>query len=292
MPAPQANRRLHHGEVIGDFAAVGVLAATDILIRQDVNDGSVGTLVMMAGIAGGGALGWLLTEKYTVDAGAARSTTIGLLAGTANAALLIRPSENYDPEDVIALLFFGSAIGAGGGFAYGQAADLTPGQATFLGNTVLLGSATAMIAAITGSRNGQYDNWENGTLALGLDAGLVAGALIAPKLDWSARRARVVLASTMIGALIGGMLPGLVTKREDGEDYNGDLIAGCMTAGLWAGFGLGIAVTRDSSPDPKYLKPPSVPGAPTGAPATARSTSYAPYVGDHGQIGLMAAGTW
>lgn len=69
-----------------------------------------------------------------------------------------------------ALLFFGSALGAGGGFIYGQLADLTPDQATFLGNAVLLGTATAALVGIAGSKNGDYDNWENGTLAVGLDA--------------------------------------------------------------------------------------------------------------------------
>jgi hypothetical protein len=284
MPPPP--RRLHNGEVIVDFATVGALASIDILLRQNVDDGAAGTLIMLAGIGGGGALGWLLTERYTVDAGAAHATTLGLLAGAANGALLIRPSESYDAEDVIGLLFLGSALGSAGGFAYGQAADLTAGQSMFLGNTVLLGTATAALIGITGSRNGSFDNWENGMLALGLDAGLVGGALIAPRLDWSPRRARLVLAATALGALVGGMLPSLVTKRDEGESYNGDLIAGAMTAGLWGGFGLGIMMTRDTAPDPKYGNPRR-PAAPT-----AGGTSYLPFVGEHRQIGLMAGGTW
>jgi hypothetical protein len=285
-PYPPPSRRLHNGEVIADFAAVGALASIDILVRQNVDNGGAGTLIMLAGIGGGGALGWLLTEKYTVDAGAAHSTTIGLLAGTANAALLIRPSESYDAEDVIGLLFLGSAVGAGGGFAYGQAADLTSGQSIFLGNTVLLGTATAALVGITGSRNGQYDNWENAALALGIDVGLIGGALIAPRLDWSPYRARIVFAATAIGALVGGMLPSLITKRSDDESYNGDLITGAMTAGLWGGFGLGVMMTRDKAPDAKYMNPRA------SAAPTARSTSYLPFVGEHGQIGLMAGGTW
>lgn len=286
-PPPFRRTRLHNGEVIAGFAGVGALAAIDILLRQDIDNGGAGTLVMMAGVAGGGSLGWLLTEKYPVDAGAAHATTIGLLAGTANGALLIRPTEAYDAEDVMGLLFLGSAIGAGAGFAYGQAADLTPGQATFIGNTVLLGLSTAALIGITGSRNGEYNNWENGTLAIGLDAGILAGALVAPSLDWSPRRAKTVLAATAIGALLGGALPGLITKREEGEDYDGDIIAGSMTAGLWAGFGLGILMTRDIQPDPKYGNS----GAAAGA-KKASTTSYLPFVGDQRQIGLMAGGTW
>jgi hypothetical protein len=271
--------------VIADFAAVGALASIDILIRQDVDNGGAGTLIMLAGVGGGGALGWLLTDRYTVDAAAAHATTLGLLAGAANGALLIRPAESYDAADVMGLLFLGSAIGAGAGFAYGQAADLTSGQTMFLGNAVLLGTATASLVAITGSRNGTFDNWENGSLALGLDAGILAGALIAPSLDWSPGRARTVFAATALGALVGGMIPSLATRREDGEDFNGDLITGAMTAGLWAGFGLGILMTRDTPPDPKYGNP----GKPAGPGSM---TSYVPFVGDRGQVGLMAGGTW
>jgi hypothetical protein len=277
---------LHSGEVIADFAAVGTLAAVDIIVRQDVNNGGAGTLLLVGGLLGGGAAGWLLSEKYTVDEGAARATTIGLIAGLANGALLIEPTGWKEPSSILSLLFFGSAIGAGGGFIYGQAADLTGAQATFIGNITVLGGATAALGAIAGSRDGKFGSWENGTLAVGLDAGLVAGALIAPHLDWSPRRSRVVFAASGVGALVGGMVAGLATgKKNDAGDTerNGDVVAAFMTAGMWSGFGLGIMMTKDSAPDPKFNKP---------ATASATSaTSYAPWVAD-GQMGVMAVGTW
>jgi hypothetical protein len=281
--------RVHDGEVIADFAVVGTLAAVDIMLRQDVNDGSLGTVILLGGVFGGGAGGYLLTQKYEVDAGAAHATTIGLVAGAANGAFLIKPmlEPDYDAEDVVGLLFLGSAVGATAGFAYGQAADLTEGQATFIGNAVLLGTSTAALTAVLGSRNGQYNDWENGTLALGLDAGILGGALVAPHLDWSRKRSRVVMAGTVLGALAGGMVAGLTTekKREmmSGDDaYNGNVIAGCMTAGLWAGFGLGILMTRDYAPDAS---------ARSKAPAKSTPTSVTPYVGDQA-MGIMAGGTW
>jgi hypothetical protein len=285
---PTGGGRIHNGEVIADFAAVGALAGVDILLRQDIDDGSLGTFVLLGGVFGGGAAGYLLTEKYEVDGGAAHATTIGLVAGAANGALLIKPllAPDYDAEDVMGLLFVGSALGAGAGFVYGQGADLTEGQSTFLGNAVLLGTSTAALTAILGSRNGTYDNWENGTLAIGLDAGLVGGALIAPHLDWSKKRARVVMAGTVLGALTGGMIAGMTTKKRDGDgDYNGNVVAGFMTAGLWGGFGLGLLMTRDSDPDPKFIdRGPA-------SPAKGSSTSFAPFVGERA-MGLTAAGTW
>jgi len=206
-----------------------------------------------------------------------------LLVGVANGALLIQPTDWTDADQVLGLLLVGSAVGTAAGFAYGQSAKLTSGQSTFVGNVALLGSATAAFSAIAGSRDGRYGGWEDGTLALGLDVGVLGGALIAPNLDWSPRRAKVVFASTAVGALLGGLLVGLITKPKNGDssDADGDLVAGCMTAGMWGGFGLGILITRDAAPDFRFSRP---------APGTA--VTLAPYAGDRGQVGMMAGGSW
>ena len=236
---------------------------------------------MAAGVLGGGATGWLLTEKLDVDRGAARTTTLGLLVGAANGALLIQPTDWTDADQVLGLLLLGSAVGTAGGFAYGQSTDLTSGQSTFVGTLALLGSSTAAFTAIAGSRDGEFGGWEDGALALGLDAGVLGGALIAPSLDWSPYRAKLVLASTTIGAFVGGLAVGLITKRNNGDSSNGDLVAGCMTAGMWGGFGLGIVMTRDAEPDLRFRKTPRGAGL-----------VVAPFAGDRGEVGVMAGGSW
>jgi hypothetical protein len=105
-------------------------------------------------------------------------------------------------------------------------------------------------------------------------------------LDWSPRRAKVVMASTAVGALVGGMLAGLTTKSKDGSsgDANGDVVAACMTAGMWGGFGLGIVMTKNDAPDPKVSQP-------TRAAATA-PTTFAPWLSRDGQLGVMAGGSF
>ena len=45
---------------------------------------------------------------------------LGLLVGAANGALLIQPTGWTDGDQVLGLLAVGGAIGAAGGFAYGQ----------------------------------------------------------------------------------------------------------------------------------------------------------------------------
>jgi hypothetical protein len=286
-PAPASGdpafRHSHtgNGEVIVDLAAIGALAAIDLLVRQDATDGSAGAFLFFAGLAGGGAAGWLLTEAYPADAGAAHATSLGLLVGTANGALLIQPTRWDDRDQVLGLLLLGGAAGTAGGFVYGQAAELTSGQATFIGNLALLGSATAAFAAVSGSRDGKFGGWEDGTLALGLDAGVLGGALIAPRVDWSPRRSKVVLASTAIGALVGGVVSSLITSSRNSDSANGDLVAGCMTGGMWGGFGLGILTTQGAEPDGRFSRP-------TGG----STVTVAPFAGDRGQLGMMAAGSW
>jgi hypothetical protein len=276
--------RLHDGEVIGDFVVVGTLGAISLLDRQNADDGNVVTAALIAGVAGGGGIGYMLTQKFEVDAGSAHATTLGLNLGIANAALLIEPTGWDHSESILNLLFVGSAAGATGGFLYGHYAKLTAGQSTFVANMTLLGTATAALGAITASRDGEFGGGENGALAVGLDGGAIAGAVIAPNLDWSPRRGRLVLAGTVIGAFAGGMLAGLVTKPDDGEsrEDNGDVVAGAMTAGMWGGFALGILMTKDDNPD-------------TGGTVrtrTAASSTFSPWFGRDGHVGLMAAGAF
>jgi hypothetical protein len=246
---------------------------------------------VLGGLAGGGAVGYLLTSKYPVDTSAARLTTLGMSLGIANGALMIEPSGWSRSESVLNFLFWGGAIGAGGGFAYGQAADLNAGQAMFVANVTLLGTATAALGAISGSRDGEFGNAENTALLIGMNGGAVTGAIIAPHLDWSSHRANMAVAGSLIGGLVGGMLSGLLTQNENGEttDANGDVVAATMTAGMWGGFGLAILMTRENSPAPakiterKSLKR----GAMTGS-----ASSFAPWIGQRGTLGLMAGGSF
>lgn len=281
------HNHFHDGEVIADFAAVGTLAAIDIVARQDLGNNGAPTLIIFGGVIGGGALGYMLTDKWGADAGSARATTLGLLLGISNGALLVEPTGYDKGSSVMSLLVAGSAIGATGGYVYGRATHLTGGQSTFIANMAMLGTATAAFGAISGSSDGQFGDWESGTLAIGMNGGAVAGAAIAPSLDWSAHRANIVFAATGLGALLGGMASGLITKPSNGgsTDANGDVVAASMTAGLWAGFGLGIMMTKDYAPDPRFSKSDK-------APPTASKSQLVPWVSANGTLGLMTGGTF
>jgi hypothetical protein len=113
--------------------------------------------------------------------------------------------------------------------------------------------------------------------------------VVAPALDWSPHRAKIVLAGTLVGAFVGGMMGGLLAPVRQGETRsdNGDIVAASMTAGLWGGFGLGVMMTRDSAPDPRFAQP-SAPATPTAA----ATTSFVPWIGQQGQLGVMAGGAF
>ncbi|MEO8845459.1 MAG: hypothetical protein ABI591_24385 [Kofleriaceae bacterium] len=285
---PTQASHFHDGEVIADFATVGVLAAVDLAVRQDITDGNGISLLIAGGVAGGGGVGYLLTQKFHVTAGAAHSTTIGLMLGISNGALLIQPANYHDAASVMGLLTLGSAIGAAGGFIYGENAELTNGQSLFVGNLMLMGSSTALLTAVTANRDGNYGGFENTTLALGLDGGALIGAIVAPHLDWSPKRSKLVFASTFIGALAGGLVAGTIAQPRNGgstTDENPSIVTGAMTGGLWGGFALGILLTRDLPPDSKYLSASASRGDGT-------STSFAPMIGPNGQLGVMSGGTF
>jgi hypothetical protein len=283
-------RRANDGEVIADFAIVGTLGAINILDRSDVSNANAVSFTVLGGLAGGGAVGYLLTSKYPVDTAAARLTTLGMSLGVANGALMVEPTGWSRSESVLNFLFWGGAIGAGGGFAYGQAADLTSGQAMFVANITLLGTATAALGAISGSRDGEFGNAENTALLIGMNGGAITGAIIAPHLEWSSHRANMAVAGSLIGGLAGGMLSGLLTDNKDGaRTDNGEVVAATMTAGMWGGFGLSILMTR--APDgvpPKSTQRSSV----QRKVASGSAQTVAPWIGHRGTLGLMAGGSF
>src|SRR5262249_32569954 len=142
------------------------------------------------------------------------------------------------------------------GFAASRGARLTPGQSMFATNVTILGvGSAALIASITDA-DGRHDNGALTALAIGLDGGAALGLAIAPKVEWSHRRAEIVGMGTLVGTLLGGMAAGLVAPKTANSDGTTSLsqsfVASSLLVGAWAGFGGSIYMTRDLSPDPKY----------------------------------------
>jgi hypothetical protein len=272
-----------HLELVGDFATVGLLGTLAALDARDYGDKNTGTLLVMGGTLGGGAIGWLLADRFAVTRGEAHAATMGLFLGAANGALLLVPmNADDDSSEVLTTLFVSTAIGTTAGLVVGKKLHLTEGQALFAGNLALLGVGTAAIgSALMHDDGDDVDGAEMGTLAIGLDVGAAAGLVIAPKIDWSRRRARYVGIASLAGCFVGSLIGALAStdKRDDGTtDTDPDIAATGLLVGMWGGFAAGIALTGDFTPDPGTQGRSSTP------------TSLVPLVGPNNELGVTVAG--
>jgi hypothetical protein len=254
-----------------------------VLDARDYQDDGTATLLVLGGVAGGGAVGWLIADRFDVSRTEAHGATGGLMIGMANAALLLTPLGAEDSHQVLTSLFLGGTIGTVGGLALAKNLELTEGQFTFASTLTLLGFGTS---AIVGSLIEPDDEWsseQSTALAIGMDAGLAAGLVIAPKITWSRRRARYVAISSLAGLFVGSLTGALLaTERDpvtDQSTTDPDVALTGVLVGMWGGFAAGAVLTNDWAPDPKFTKP-----------ATATTTiTPVPMVG-RDQVGIGAMG--
>ena len=159
-------------------------------------------------------------------------------------------------EEVLPALLVGGTVGAVGGLALSRGLELTSGQVMFATNLALLGFGTSALAGALLDDDGEFDNGEMSALTLGLDGGALAGVLLAPKITWSAKRARVVGVASMAGFFAGSLAgAAFVDKNADGSsgDPDPDAVAVGVLAGMWGGFLLGVKLTDEYATDPEVL---------------------------------------
>jgi hypothetical protein len=193
----------------------------------------------------------MLSEKLQPTRGDGHATTMGMGLGMANAALLLVPTGTSDSsEEILPMLLAGGTAGAVGGLALSRGMNLTAGQTMFATNLSLLGLGTSAIAGALLDTDGEFDSSETTALLVGLDGGAAAGILLAPKIDWSYRRARMVGIASMVGFMSGSLIA--TSLSSESGDPDPDAVAGGVLAGMWGGFLLGAKLTGGWDPDPKY----------------------------------------
>lgn len=247
-----------------------------LLDLLDTDDLRTGTLVVMGSTAAGVAGSILGTRDHDMTGGMADAWRLGLFAGVGNALLLSGPIGLYEADTNASEKVNTFVLASGWGLATAGllAADSirpTRGQVTVIENFGLMGvSSTLLSLAIIQPSDLDGDAFLTVT-AVGLDAGLAAGAIFGDKLDWSHSRARLVELSAFLGALAGGGTSILLLADSTGDsDNSARLAAGITLAGLWGGFALGTHLTRDMKPDYRFrnqgssamLAPTSIRNAP------------------------------
>ncbi len=252
-PVYQAEPVEHTGdlEVIGNFALLGILGSVTLIDARDLGDEGTGTLFVMAGAMSGAGVGYMLADQLKPTRGDGHATTMGMALGMSNAALLLVPLGLTDSsEEVLPTLLVGGTVGAVGGLALSRGMELTAGQSMFATNLALLGLGTSAIASALLDTDGELDGSETAALLVGLDGGAAAGLLLAPKVDWSYRRARLVGIASMVGFMSGSLVA--TAMSDGGGDPDPDAVATGVLAGMWGGFLVGAKLTAGWAPDPKY----------------------------------------
>lgn len=226
----------------------------------DVGDVRPGTLVVM-GTTAAGLVGSLYgTRGRTMTGGMADAWSLGLAVGAGNALLLSGPFGLYDSTSNTSEKVQSFVLGASWGAATAGllAADHyrpTRAQVSVMSTVGAMSIASTLLTlAMIQPGDLSGDSYLTIT-AVGLDAGLAAGAGFASTLDWSLSRARLV----GLGALLGG-LTGVGTSLLLFADSSGDntarAAAGITLGGLWGGFLLGAYLTRDMAPDRRFAPHP------------------------------------
>lgn len=254
----------------------GLYAGATLIDISDVDDFRIGTLMIVGATGAGFTASLLASRGRDVSAGMADAYSTGLLLGAGNGLLLSSPLGLDTSEQVLGVGLAGMALGAGAGLAVADYARPTVGQSSFVSTMSFLGFATTGLGVVI-ARNDNIDGDLVLTLlAGGLDAGAVTGMVLAPRLEWSKGRARLVQLGSLLGGLAGLGIAAIITgdPSDDGEER---LLAASTLGGIWGGFGLAIRLTRDMAPDPRF------------APSAAGQVALVPtLIGD--APGLVAGG--
>lgn len=219
----------------------------------DIDDFRPGVAIV-AGTTGLGLVGSIYaTRGRTITEATADAYGIGLGIGVGNGLLLASPLGLDNETENIQMFALGSMVlGGAAGLYLGDQVNPTRAQVSVTGTMGMMGLATVGL----GFGIVQPDDIGEDTvlilLAAGLDVGVLGGLAMAPKLDWSVSRARLVTLGAFVGAVAGFAGAAIITGAEDPDDETGRLWSASILGGAWGGLGLAWHLTRDMDPDPRY----------------------------------------
>jgi hypothetical protein len=244
----------------------GLYAGVVLIDDANINDLRAGILTVTATTALGLFGSYLGTDGRTMTGSMADSYSLGMIEGFANAGLLVHPvGLAGSSEQVQTTLLLSGAVGAIAGLGYGAEVKPTRGQVAFAGTLSVLGAASTGLGIGIGQPDFDGDKWAT-TIAIGTDAGLVAGLGFGRNLDWSVSRGRIVQLGVLLGGLVGLAAGALI---NGGDSNNGNdtvrLISATSLAGMWGGFAIAVRATSTMRPDRQYAPAgPDVSIAPMG----------------------------
>jgi len=231
----------------------GLYAGVVLIDDANIDDFRGGILAVTSTTALGLFGSYLATDGRTMTGSMADSYSLGMIEGFANAGLLAHPlGLASSSEQVQTTLLLSGAAGAIAGLAYGAEVKPTRGQVAFAGTLSILGAASTGLGIGIGQPDFDGDKWTT-TIAIGTDAGLVAGLGFGRNLDWSVSRGRIVQLGVLLGGLVG-LAAGALINGDNSSGGNDEvrLISATSLAGMWGGFGIAVRATANMRPDRQY----------------------------------------
>jgi hypothetical protein len=244
----------------------GLYAGVVLIDDANIDDFRGGVLAVTATTALGLFGSYLGTDGRTMTGSMADSYTLGMIEGFANGGLLAHPlGLTTSSEQTQTTLLLSGGAGAIAGLAYGYEVKPTRGQIAFAGTLSVLGAASTGLGIGIGQPDFDGDKWAT-TIAIGTDAGLVAGLGFGRNLDWSVSRGRIVQLGVLLGGLVGLAAGALINgDHSDNGNDTARLISATSLAGMWGGFGIAVRATSNMRPDRQYAPAgPNVNVAPMG----------------------------
>lgn len=235
------------------------------VVLVDVLDAGNDFAPVVASLAGGASLGFGASFLGTRDRSLSRSTSdaysVGLTLGAANgllvsAALMSERDMENESEAVQVSTLAGMVLGGAGGVWMGHAFKPTRGQVAFASLMSILSGATTGLGLLI-TRPDIDNDTSVYLMTAGLDAGLVAGSVFAPKIDWSLGRGNLVRLGAVLGAATGWSAALLTSGTEVRDDDSVARAWGIGTlVGMWGGFALTTFMSRDMLRDPGFVAKP------------------------------------
>ena len=221
--------------IIGLTTALSMFTVGALMADADAD--GVGSGVLVALVGGAGFWGGLkLTDNVHFPEAQAEAMFAGAIIAPVTAALLI------DDVRTVSLLPLTSIAGAAVGWFAANYAQPSPGQMSFVSLITLMGTGSAL------ALSNEFSSVDTTDFALGgMWLGLAASAATAKWVDWSLSRVRYVGLASALGALLGLGVQAFI------DTNNADNLVRAGVLGLWAGFGVGIAMT-DSMPESPFVK--------------------------------------
>jgi len=185
--------------------------------------------------------------------GAAQSLASGLFLGMEEGVVWIwwdstrNNSSSWSAKTVASVLWATSTAGGVLGGLYGEAVGTTPGRMAFTGSAALWSSLFAgfTTAALTDRHGGNQERNALLASAVALNAGTIAGALLAKEVSPSLARARFLDLGGVAGGVLFGGLYLAVADREAGARG----LFGSLSAGVATGVAAAWMMTRQLEPD-------------------------------------------